>query len=133
MANRKPVSLPYVLTGLHDHHGHVRHPRFYLCHGSNLLMLTPSVRDPCPEPLTHVPPSVTHTPEGGGGTDSLSWGTDLETTAPPPLFGHGQPLVLPSSNLQPPLFIKANDSPLKLSLIAEFHCLFDLILPIYLF
>ena len=22
--------------------------------------------------------------EGGGGTDSLSWGTDLETTAPPP-------------------------------------------------
>ena len=42
---------------------------------------------------------------GGGGTDSLSWGTDLETTAP--LFGHGQPLVLPSSDLQPPLFMKA--------------------------
>ena len=42
---------------------------------------------------------------GGGGTDSLSWGTDLETTAP--LLGHGQPLVLPSSNLQPPLFMKA--------------------------
>ena len=28
---------------------------------------------------------------GGGGTDSLSLGTDLETTAP--LFGHGQHLV----------------------------------------
>ena len=50
-----------------------------------------------------------------------------------PLFDNGQPLVLPSSNLQPSLFMKANDSPFKLSLIAEIQCLFDLILANNLF
>ena len=49
---------------------------------------------------------------GGGGTDFLNLGTDLETTVP--LFGHGQPLVLPSPNLQPPLFVEAQGQPLQI-------------------
>ena len=36
---------------------------------------------------------------GGGVTDSLSLGTNFDTTASPHLFGHGQPLVLSSPNL----------------------------------
>ena len=44
-------------------------------------------------------------PWGGGGTDSLSLGTNCETTAP--FLDKGQPLVLPSPNLQPPLFMDA--------------------------
>ena len=40
---------------------------------------------------------------GGGCTDSLSLGTEFGNYNP--LFGHGQPLVLPSPNLQPPLFM----------------------------
>ena len=47
---------------------------------------------------------------GGGGTDSLSLGTHLETTAP--FLGNGQPLVLPSPDLQPPLFKEAQGQPL---------------------
>ena len=43
---------------------------------------------------------------GGGGTDSLGFGYPFENYSPPPFFGHGQPLVLPSPNLQPPLFIE---------------------------
>ena len=49
---------------------------------------------------------------GRGGTDSLSLGTHLETTTP--LFGHGQPLVLPSPNLQPPLFMETQGQPLQI-------------------
>ena len=40
------------------------------------------------------------TPGGGGGTDSLSLGTNCETTAPPPFW----PLTAPV--LQPPKFWK---------------------------
>ena len=56
---------------------------------------------------------------GGGGTDSFSLGTDLETTAPPPLFlfGRGQPLVLPSPNLQPLLFTEAQGQPLQIVIV----------------
>ena len=49
---------------------------------------------------------------GGGGTDSLSLGTDLETTAP--LYGHGQALVLSSPILQPPLFMETQGQPLEI-------------------
>ena len=41
-----------------------------------------------------------------GGTDSLSLGIKLETSAPP-TFGFGHPLVLPTANSQPPLFMEA--------------------------
>ena len=51
-------------------------------------------------------------PRGGGDTDSLSLGTDLETTAP--LFGQGQPLVVPSPNVQPPFFTEAQGQPLQI-------------------
>ena len=48
---------------------------------------------------------------GGGGevTDSLSLGTHLKTTAP--LFGQGQPLVLPSPNLQSLLLMETQGQP----------------------
>ena len=42
-----------------------------------------------------------------GVTDSLSLGTNLETTVH--LFGHGQPLVLQPPNVQPPLFMEAQE------------------------
>ena len=41
---------------------------------------------------------------GGGGTDSLSLPKFAEVTSSSPFVGHGQPLVLPSPNLQPPSF-----------------------------
>ena len=50
---------------------------------------------------------------GGEGTDSLSLGTHLETTAPPPLFGHGQAMVLQSPNLLL-LFMGAQGQPLQI-------------------
>ena len=65
----------------------------------------------------------------GGGTDYLSLGTELETSAP--FFGHRQPLVLPSQNLKHPLFMEAQGT-------VPTNChfwinLFDLILLNYLF
>ena len=62
---------------------------------------------PTPAPRPCPPPTL-----GWGGTDSLSLGTDFETTFP--FFGHGQPLVLPSPNLQPPLFMEAQGQPLQI-------------------
>ena len=55
----------------------------------------------------------------GGGGGVL---TALETIAPPPFFGHGQPLVLPSPNVQPPLFVEAQGQPFKLSLSMNSFC-----------
>ena len=56
---------------------------------------------------------------GWGSTYSMSLGTDLETTAPPPLFffsfGHGQSLVLPPTNLQPILFMEAQGQALQIA------------------
>ena len=70
--------------------------------------------------------------QGGGVTDSLSLGNDLETTAP-----RFWPWTAPGFAIfkfTAPLFSwKQNDSPLKLSLIAEFHGSFDLILPLFFY
>ena len=51
---------------------------------------------------------------GGGGTDSLSLGTNCETTAPPfwPLTA---PVLLPP-NLQPPIFMEAQGQPLEINI-----------------
>ena len=52
----------------------------------------------------------------GGCTDSLSLCTNCKTTAPPPPFfwDKGQPLVLPSPKLQPPLFMDTQKQPLEI-------------------
>ena len=48
---------------------------------------------------------------GGGGTDSLSLGTNCETTAP--LFGQrAAPILLPP-HLTPPLLIDAQEQPME--------------------
>ena len=57
----------------------------------------------------------------GGGTDSLSLGTNCETTAP--LFDKGQPLVLLSPNLHPPLFMNTQEQPPNISIKWEFSVL----------
>ena len=60
----------------------------------------------------------------GVGTDSLRLGTNCETTALPPLFfDKGQPLVLLSPNLQPPLFMDTQEQPLEISIKWEFSVL----------
>ena len=53
------------------------------------------------------------TPPPGGGTDSLSLGTNCETTAP--LFGQRTAPVLLPPNLQPPLFMGAQGQPLEIN------------------
>ena len=63
-------------------------------------------------------------PWGGWGQWSLEFGYQLrnyETTAP--LFGPGQPLVLPSPNVQTPVFMDTKDSPLKSSLVNFLYCM----------
>ena len=62
-------------------------------------------------------------PGGGGGADSLGLGTNCETTAPPPFFDKGQPLVLLFPNLQPPLFMDTQEQPLEISIKWEFSVL----------
>ena len=71
------------------------------------------------------------TPEGGGVLVLWVW-VPIWKLQPPPFWPQTAP-VLPSPNLQPPLFMEAQDSPFKLSLFNEFICLFDLILQDYLF
>ena len=59
---------------------------------------------------------------GGGGTDSLRLGTNCETTAPP-LFDKGQPMVLLSPNLQPPLLKGTQEQPLEIKHYCICHIL----------
>ena len=75
-----------------------------------------------------LPPGLRRctTGPGGGGTDSLSLGTNCETAAP--LFDKIQPLVLPSRNLQLPLFIDTQEQPLEISIKLEFFCIAYVIL-----
>ena len=51
---------------------------------------------------------------GGGGTDSLSLGTNCETTAPP--FWLLTTPVLQPPNLQPALFMEAKGQPLEINI-----------------
>ena len=77
---------------------------------SNLLLPDPTHRfgrDVCAVHVQSLVLSLSPPARRGGGvTDSLSLGTDLELQLPP-LFGHGQSLVWPSPHLQPPLFMEA--------------------------
>ena len=73
-----------------------------------------------------------HARGGGGGTDSLSLGTNEKLQ--PPFFvkkkkkkKKGQPLVLPSPNLQPPIVIDTQEQPLKISIKWGICCIIYII------
>ena len=70
---------------------------------------------------------------GRGGTDSLSLGTDLETTAPLPFLATDSPWFCHLQIYSPLFSFKLKDNSYKLSLLDELICLFDLILLNYLF
>ena len=59
---------------------------------------------------------------GGGGHGLFEFGYQLRNYSPP-FFDKGQPLVLPSPNLQPPLFIDTQEQPLEISIKWKFSVL----------
>ena len=68
-------------------------------------------------------------PPGGGGW--LSLGINCETTAP--FFDKGQPLVLQSPNLQPPIFMDTQEQPLEINVKWWIFSIVYHILPHYCF